>query len=121
MRRHELTDDQWARLEPLLPPRSRTGRPPKDLRQALNGVFWILATGAPWRDLPERYGNWKSVYIRFRRWRLSGVWQGALSQLQKEADARGEFDWELHFVDGSVVRAQRSAAGAKKGEIRPSA
>lgn len=68
MRRHKLTDDQWTRLEPLLPPqRSATGRPSKDHRTVLNGILWILRTDAPWRDLPEQYGNWKTVYSRFRR------------------------------------------------------
>ena len=115
MRRHELTDEQWARLERLLPAPARTGRPPNDRRTALNGMLWVLKTGAPWRDLPERYGSWKSVYSRFRLWRLSGAWQRVLSALQREADRRGDLDWSLHFVDGSVVRAQRSAAGAKRG------
>ena len=68
MRRHELTDEQWDRLEPLLPPqRPATGRPAKDHRMVLNGILWILRTGAPWRDLPERYGSWKTIYSRFRR------------------------------------------------------
>lgn len=121
MRRHELTDARWDRLLPLLPAPARTGRPSKDLRRAVAGIYWILATGAPWRDLPERYGSWRTVYSRFKRWKDAGAWQAALEALQREADAKGDLDWALHFVDGSVVRAQRSAAGAKKGAAtRPS-
>ena len=122
MRRHELTDAQWERLLPLLPAPAKTGRPPTDRRHAVNAIYWVLATGAPWRDLPERYGPWETAYGRFKRWRDAGVWQRALEALQREADAEGDLDWDLHFVDASVVRAQRSAAGAKRGAAtRPSA
>ena len=71
-RRHELPDAEWARLEPLLPPR-KPGAPRKDDRRILNGILWKLATGAPWRDLPERYGPWQTVYTRFWRWSRGGV------------------------------------------------
>ena len=122
-RRHELTDAQWARLQPLLPPqRPATGRPATDHRLILNAIVWRLRTGAPWRDLPEWYGPWQTVYSRFRRWQQGGVWERVLAALQAEADARGELDWTLHFVDGTVVRAHQHAAGAKKGAgSRPSA
>ncbi len=122
-RRHELTDDRWARLEPLLPPaRPATGRPNKDHRTVVNGILWRLKTGAPWRDLPERYGPWQTVYSRFRRWQRAGVWARVLAALQAEADAEGKLDWSLHFVDGTTVRAHPHAAGAKKGAaIRRSA
>jgi transposase len=124
VRRHELTDGQWERLRPLLPPQKPPGRgrPAKDHRTVVNGILWRLATGAPWRDLPERYGPWKTVYSRFRRWQRAGVWDRVLAALQAAGDARGELDWSLHFADGSVVRAHQSAAGAKKGAAtRPSA
>lgn len=115
-RRHELTDDQWAALEPLLPPqRAATGRPAKDHRTVLNAILWRLKTGAPWRDLPERYGPWQSVYTRFRRWQRAGVWDRVLAALQTQADAQGELDWDLHFLDGTTIRAHPHAAGAKKG------
>jgi transposase len=115
MRRGELTDKQWERLEPLLPPQKpRTGRPNLDHRQVINGILWILRTGAPWRDLPERYGKWSTVASRFYRWRKNGIWKRLLAQLQAEGDAQGELDWEVHFVDGSIVRAHQHAAGAKK-------
>lgn len=117
--RHELTDDQWAILEPLLPPqRAKTGRPAKDHRLILNAMLWRMKTGAPWRDLPERYGPWQSVYTRFRRWQQAGVWERVLKELQTQADARAELDWTLHFLDGTVIRAHPHAAGAKKGAVR---
>jgi transposase len=115
MRRGELTDRQWERLKQLLPPQKpRTGRPNLDHRQVINGILWIVRTGAPWRDLPERYGKWSTVASRFYRWRKSGIWERILVQLQAEGDAQGELDWEVHFVDGSIVRAHQHAAGAKK-------
>jgi len=117
MERHELSDAQWARLAPLLPPQHRAGRgrPAKDHRTVVDGILWRLATGVPWRDLPERYGPWRTVYSRFRRWQRAGVWDRVLAALQAEADARGDLDWALHFLDGTTVRAHQSAAGAKKG------
>ena len=76
----------------------------------------MLRTGAPWRDLPERYGRWSTVYSRFRRWTASGVWQRVLEALQSDADARGDLDWSVHYIDATVVRAHRSAAGARGGQ-----
>jgi transposase len=106
-------------LAPLLPPeKPRTGRPSKDHRQIVNGILWRLGTGAPWRDLPERYGPWQTVYTRFRRWRLAGVWDRAFAAVQRQADAERQVDWTLHFVDGTVVRAHQHAAGAKGGPRR---
>jgi len=115
VRRHELTDAQWAALAPHLPPqRPATGRPAKDHRTVVDAVLWRLKTGAPWRDLPERYGPWQTVYSRFRRWQAAGVWDRALAALQAAADARGELDWGLHFLGGTTVRAHPHAAGAPK-------
>jgi transposase len=120
MARHELTDAQWARLAPLLPPQKPSvGRPNHDHRRIVNAILWFLAVGAPWRDLPEHFGKWTTVYSRFRRWQRSGIWDRVLARLQAMADAEGTLDWSLHFVDGTVVRAHQHAAGAKKGaEIR---
>ena len=115
--RHELTDTEWARLEPLLPPR-KAGKRRKDDRLVINGILWKLATGAPWRDLPERYGPWQSVYTRFRRWTVAGVWDGIFAAIQRQADAAGQITWEVHFVDGTVIRAHQHAAGAKGGTRR---
>ncbi len=116
MARDILTDEQWERIRPLLPPQKpRTGRPNKDHRIVVNAILWIDRTGAPWRDLPSEYGPWRSVATRFYRWVRAGVWDRVLGELQRRADAQGELDWQLHHVDGSVVRAHQHAAGAKKG------
>ena len=117
-RRHELSDVEWGRLEPLLPPPARLARRHDD-RPIINGIIWKLATGAPWRDLPERYGPWQTVYTRFRRWTLSGTWDRLFAAVQRRADAAGHLDWTVHFVDGSVIRAHQHAAGAKGGTQRP--
>src|SRR4051794_23897436 len=115
MRRLDVTDAQWQRLEPLLPPeKPRTGRPNHDHRRVVSGMLWIHRTGAPWRDLPERYGPVGTVSSRFYRWCRAGVWDRILSALQAEADARGEIDWDLHFVDATIVRAHQHAAGARR-------
>ena len=120
MNRHELTDRQWERLAPLLPPqRPKRGRPAHDHRRILNGIRWRLKTGAPWRDVPEQYGPWQTLYSRYRRWQQAGVWDRILAALQEEADAHGAFGWDLHFLDGSVVRAHQHAAGAKGGTRPP--
>ncbi len=118
VRRHELTDAEWERLEPLLPPH-KAGRPRQDDRRILNAILWKLATGAPWRDLSERYGPWQTVYTRFWRWLRAGVWDRLFAAVQQQADAAGQLDWRLHFVDGTVVRAHQHAAGAKGGTLRP--
>ena len=82
MERHELTDEQFAKLAPLLPAQKpATGRPHLDHRTVLNGILWRLATRVPWRDLPARYGNWQTVYSRFRRWQRAGVWARVLAAL----------------------------------------
>ncbi len=114
--RGELTEEQWAKLAPLLPPQKpRTGRPANDHRPVVNGMLWILRTGAPWRDLPERYGPWRTVASRFYRWQRAGVWNKVLAALQLQAHEDGELDWDSHYVDGSNVRAHQHAAGAKGG------
>ena len=119
METNELTDAQWGKLRPLLPPQKpRTGRPANDHRTVINGILWILRTGSPWRSLPERYGSWKTVSSRFYRWQKAGVWDRILADLQRRADAGGRLDWSLHFVDSTVVRAHQHAAGAKGGMPR---
>ena len=85
----------------------------------INGILWLLRTGAPWRDLPERYGPWRTVATRFYRWEKVGVWQSVLSALQEDSDMAGEVDWDVHHVDGTIVRAHQHAAGAKGGIHRP--
>ncbi len=120
MHRGDLTDAQYARLEPLLPPRrpakgSKGGRPRNDDRPMINGMLWILRTGAPWPDLPARYGPPSSVSTRFYRWKKAGLWDRIFAAVQAHADADGELDWETHHVDATVIRAHQHAAGAKKG------
>lgn len=80
----------------------------------LNGIFWILGTGAPWRDLPERFGPWQTVYDHFSKWRAAGVFARVIEALQVKLDERGLIDWELWCVDGAHVRAARAAGGADK-------
>ena len=119
MDRRELTDDQWEKLQPLLPPQKpRTGRTNRDHRLVLEGILWVLRTGAPWRDVPARFGPAGTVSSRFYRWRAAGIWDRVLAALQRQADRDGDLDWTLHFVDGTVVRAHQHAAGAKGGTRR---
>jgi transposase len=113
MHRHELSQAQWRLIEPWLP-RSGRGGQYKDHRRILNGILWRLHTGAPWRDVPRRYGPWQTVYDRFNRWRKSGVWERLLKMLQVQLDEQGLIDWSRWNVDSTTVRASRSAAGAKK-------
>jgi len=115
MTRDILTDEQWKRLRTVLSPqKQRIGRPAKDHRPIVNGILWILRTGAPWRDLPAEYGPWQTIATRFYRWVKTGVWTRVLQELQRQADAAGELNWNLHHVDGTVVRAHQHAAGAQK-------
>ena len=101
-------------IRDLIPPGPGGGRPPRDPRQLLNAMFWILRAGAPWRDLPERYGPWQTAYHRFNQWRRAGVIDRMLQRLQLRLNAQGYIDPELWCVDGSVVRATKAAAGAGK-------
>ena len=118
--RGELTDQEWERLEPHLPPEQpERGRPNAEHRRSIDGILWRERTGAAWRDLPERYGPWSTVYSRFWRWREAGIWDRLFAAIQREADAAGEVDWGVHFVDGTVIRAHQHAAGAKGGRRKP--
>jgi transposase len=116
MRRHEITDDHWERIKDLLP--GQPGDPgvtAKDNRLFVNAVLWIAKTGAPWRDLPERFGPWGSVWKRFDRWAKKGVWERVFGELQDP-------DLEWMIIDSTVVRAHQHAAGEKGGKGgRPSA
>ncbi len=122
MKRHELSEAHWERLQQFLPPyKPQVGRPNHDHRRIITGILWILKKGAPWRDVPERYGPWQTVASRFYRWQKAGIWDRILAVLQQQADARGDLDWAIHFVDGTIVRAHQHAAGAKKGTRQPGA
>ncbi|GGZ20874.1 DDE transposase [Streptomyces olivaceoviridis] len=114
MGRGDLRNGQWARLEPLLPTGIKPGRPQVwTRRQLIDGVRWRTRTGAPWRDVPERYGPWDRVHDLFRRWQRDGTWARILTQLQAEADAEGLITWDVN-VDSTVCRAHQHAAGAAK-------
>nr|WP_246250097.1 IS5 family transposase [Actinomadura litoris] len=105
--RHELTDAQWAVIEPLLPVNGKPGGRWSDHRRVINGILFRARTGVPWPDLPERFGNWKSVYDRHRRWSADGTWQRILSALQIEADADDP--------DGAHARAVAAETAADSG------
>jgi transposase len=108
MHRHALTDEQWARLKPLLP-KQRQGRRATNDRLFVEAVLFRAKTGLPWRDLPERFGPWKSVYNRFANWAAKDHWAQIFRELQLEVDPTGS------IVDGSVVRAHLDASGGKGG------
>lgn len=111
LRRYELTDQEWEQVAALLPPEKtgKPGRPSKDNRTMLNGMVWIARSGAPWRDLPERYGSWNSVYSRFRKWIDDGILDNIFRVLSLEAEL-----YELS-LDATIVQAHQHSAGAKKG------
>ncbi|MFD5235011.1 IS5 family transposase [Streptomyces qaidamensis] len=114
MARGDLTDTQWARLEPLLPKGKKPGRPTTwTRRQLIDGIRFRIRTGVPWRDVPERYGPWARVYDLFRRWQRDGTWQRILAALQAQADAKKLITWDIN-VDSTVCRAHQHAAGARK-------
>jgi transposase len=107
-----MSDAEWAFLEPfLIETGPKSGRPPRDHRRVLDGVFWIARTGAPWRDLPETFGKWGSVYRQFLRWSRAGVWDVAIEAL---ATSGAEPD-TLQMIDSTIVRAHHCAAGGRGG------
>ena len=109
-RRHDITDDAWSLLEPHLPGRPGAwGGNAQNNRQFINAVFWILRTGAPWRDLPPEYGSWKNTHRRFCRWRDKGIWEKLLEILIVDPD----YEWLM--MDASHVKIHPHAAGAKGG------
>ena len=125
MARYELTDEQYALIAPELPTNDgKTGHPYDPHRPIINGIFWRLHAGAAWPDIPERYGNWKTIYDRYPTWRRNGIWERLLKALQAKLDAQGAIDWEQWSLDGTIVRAHRVAAGAEKsgpdGAVEPS-
>jgi len=101
-----MTDDEWAYFEPFLIHRGG-GRPPRNHRRVLDAVFWLMRTGAPWRDLPEGFGNWNSIFRQFRRWADSGVWDVILEGLA----GSGVSDAALQMIDATIIRAHHCAAG----------
>jgi transposase len=111
--RGELTETAWKQIEPLLPRNGRRGGQWRDHRTVINEILWRLRTGAPWRDVPERYGPWTTCHDRFVRWRRDGTWERLLAHAQSRSDAVGELDWTVS-VDATSNRAHQHAAGARK-------
>ena len=108
MARFDLSEQEWAIIAPLLPNKPR-GVPRTDDRRVLNGIFHILRTGAPWRDLPERYGPYTTCYNRFNRWAKACVWVKVFDALAQRSPQ------SMHLIDSSIIRAHQHAAGGKKG------
>jgi transposase len=109
--RGDLTGAEWRIFDAMLPDRGERGPPISNKRRTVNGILWVLRTGAPWRDMPARYGNWNSAFVRFTRWSKQGAWDAAfetLASLGPPAD-------EEHAIDSSIVRAHQHAAGVKGG------
>ncbi|MFD6877329.1 MULTISPECIES: IS5 family transposase [unclassified Streptomyces] len=112
MGRGDLSDAEWERLRPFLPVSNRRCGRWRDHRQVINGILHRVRTGVHWRDLPERFGPWKTVYERHRLWSADGTWERLLQQVQAAADSAGEIDWDVS-VDSTIVRAHQHAAGAR--------
>lgn len=112
--RDVITDEMWAWMQPLLPSsEGKRGRPFRDHRLLVEAICWRLRTGAPWRDLPERFGPWQTAWERFDRWSGDGTWAALLDAVQQHADEAGELGWDVS-VDSSIVRTHQHAAGARK-------
>jgi transposase len=112
-RRYELTDKEWNQIKDLLPNntnKTKRGRPPKDDRIMLNAMIWLARSGAPWRDLPERYGPWESVYSRFHKWINDGIIDNIFRILTLESEL------EELSMDSTIIRAHQASAGLKKGK-----
>jgi transposase len=105
----DLTDAQWAVLQPLLPPRHRTGRPRADDRRTLNAILYVLRTGCAWRDLHEKYGDDSTAHRRLQRWQAEGVWQRIHRALLGMLEGMKRIDWSSGLPDGSFVPAKRGA------------
>lgn len=114
MVRHQLMDQQWELVEDLFPPPARTGRPRRDRREILDGILWILRTGAPWRDLPRELGPWATVWDLFNTGNHDGTLDAILSRLRAAGIDTGLVDRQLWCIDGTVIRAARCAAGGGK-------
>ena len=113
LNRHDLTDEEWELLAPLLPAHPRQGHRWNDHRTVINGVIFRTRAGCTWRDLPEQFGNWKTVYNRHRRWSLDGTWEEILDALRTGCDEVEGKDWTVS-ADSTVARAHQHAAGARR-------
>jgi transposase len=115
--RGELTESAWTTVEPLLPARGRRGGQWRDHRTVINGILWKLRIGAPWRDLPERYGAWQTCADRLSHWRREDLWDRLLTHVQTKSAAVGEVAWEVS-IDSSTARAHQHASGARRRRSR---
>ncbi|MEE4420538.1 IS5 family transposase [Streptomyces bugieae] len=113
MGRGDLSDQEWARMEPHLPKNVERGGRWKSHRRVINGILFRQRTGVPWRDLPARFGKWKTVHDRHRRWSADGTWEKILRAVQADADTEGRIDWSMVSVDSTSCRAHQHAAGAR--------
>ncbi|WP_079149900.1 IS5 family transposase [Streptomyces agglomeratus] len=118
MGRGDLSDEEWARLEPHLPRNVGRGGRWQCHRRVINGILFRQRTGLPWRDLPSRFGKWKTVHDRHRRWSADGTWERILRAVQADADAEARIDWSVVSVDSTVCRAHQHAAGARRRPAR---
>jgi len=119
MTRHGLTDEQWDAIADVFPAPAWTGRPPRDRRTIVDGILWIMRTGSPWRDLPEEFGPWATIWDLFDKWNDDGTLDEILQRLRAMQIEAGEIDDELWCIDGTTVRAARCAGGGgKKGTRR---
>ena len=105
----DLIDEQWTILAPLLPPRKRRGRPRVDDRRTINGILWVLRTGARWADLPHRYGASSTCHLRLQRWQREGVWEHLWRALLSRLDQQQRLDWNRAHLDGTFIAAKKGA------------
>ena len=118
-KRYELPDAAWDLVADIFNEPRRNGRPRADDRLMLNGVLWVLCSGAAWRDMPERFGPWSTVYQRFRDWRNRGTVDQMLKRLHIKLNEQGLIDLETWMIDSTAVRATRASSGAgKKGGLK---
>ena len=118
MTRHQLTDEEWECIAGVFPAPARTGRPPRDQRAIVDAILWIARTGSPWRDLPEEYQPWATVWDLFDKWNSDGTLDEVLRRVRTMRLDAGEIDEELWCIDGTIIRAARCAAGGGKKTIQ---
>ena len=114
----DLTDEQWQLLEPLIPTPPRRsdgrGRPWRSTREVLNGILWVLRTGAPWKDLPERYPSYQTCHRRFQQWVRDGTVEKILRALAEDLETRGDIDLSEAFIDGTFAPARKGGSASGK-------
>jgi transposase len=109
---YRLSDEQWQQIEGMLPKNGQRGGQWRDHRLMIDAILWALSDGGRWRNIPQEFGPWQSVYDRFRSWTRRGLWDRILRHLQARRMNSGEIDWQLFAIDGTIIRAHQSAAGA---------